>query len=133
MTLTDTPYRQVEVSAGGASSEEPANTTSVGCGQGRSRRPPDSFARVRNAARWNAANPPGKGLEGRFKSKAAREAFAFAACGYSHPWRSWTNEPELQGMDDGLPHWVERTKATGNTILPQIPEMIGRAILEAMQ
>jgi hypothetical protein len=36
-------------------------------------------------------------------------------------------------VDDGLPDWMDRVKATGNTILPQIPEMIGQAILETLR
>jgi hypothetical protein len=33
-------------------------------------------------------------------------------------------------MDDGIPDWMDRVKATGNCVIPQIPEMIGRAIME---
>lgn len=35
------------------------------------------------------------------------------------------------GVVDGLPHRMERINALGNTVMPQIPELIGRAILEA--
>jgi DNA (cytosine-5)-methyltransferase 1 len=35
-------------------------------------------------------------------------------------------------MDDGLSGWVDRLRALGNAVVPQIPEMIGRAIAEAM-
>jgi len=34
-------------------------------------------------------------------------------------------------VDDGVPFRVERTEALGNAVVPQIPELIGRAILEA--
>jgi len=33
--------------------------------------------------------------------------------------------------DDGVPAWVDRVAALGNAVVPQIPELIGRAILEA--
>lgn len=33
--------------------------------------------------------------------------------------------------DDGLPAWVDRVAACGNAVVPQIPELIGRAILAA--
>lgn len=39
----------------------------------------------------------------------------------------------FRGMDDGLPRSVERTDAIRNAVVPQIPEMIGRAILAARQ
>lgn len=34
--------------------------------------------------------------------------------------------------DDGLPGWVDRIGALGNAVVPQIPELIGRAILASM-
>ena len=39
--------------------------------------------------------------------------------------------PLFRGSRDGIPNWVERVGACGNAVVPQIPEMIGRAILEA--
>ena len=38
--------------------------------------------------------------------------------------------PDMVGVPDGLPHRMDRLKALGNAVVPQIPEMIGRAILE---
>lgn len=35
-------------------------------------------------------------------------------------------------MDDGIPNRVERLSALGNAVVPQIPELIGNAILQAM-
>lgn len=34
-------------------------------------------------------------------------------------------------VDDGIPDRVDRTSSLGNSVVPQIPEMIGRAILQA--
>lgn len=34
------------------------------------------------------------------------------------------------GMDDGVPRRMDRLKALGNAVVPQIPEIIGRAIME---
>lgn len=42
-------------------------------------------------------------------------------------------QPLLRGMDDRPSNWVDRVKACGNAVVPQIPELIGHAILEAMQ
>ena len=124
-------HRQIEVPSGRVAAAQSADTSSVGCRQRRAWRPPDSFARVRDAARWNATHPAGARLERRLKSEASRQTLAVPSCGYSNPWRAWTNEPEISGMDDGFPNWVDSTRATGNAVVPQIPELIGRAILEA--
>lgn len=123
-------YRPFEVSARRTSQASAPNAASDGRRQGRSRRPADSFARVRDAARWNAANTASARLEGRQQSEAARGALALSACGYSNPWRTWTDEPEISGMDDGFPNWVDSTRSTGNAVVPQIPELIGQAILQ---
>ena len=40
-------------------------------------------------------------------------------------------EPLLCRVDDGIPNRVGRTAALGNAVVPQIPELIGRAILQA--
>ena len=124
-------HRQVQVPAGRTEAAELANPESIGRRQGRKRRPPDSFARVRDAACWNASNPASAGLEGREQPEAAQEATTSASCGYRNPWRAWTDEPEIQGVDDGFPHWVDSTRATGNAVVPQIPELIGKAIMQA--
>lgn len=39
--------------------------------------------------------------------------------------------PLFRGSRDGIPNWVDRIGACGNSVIPQIPELIGRAILEA--
>jgi DNA (cytosine-5)-methyltransferase 1 len=39
--------------------------------------------------------------------------------------------PLFRGSRDGIPDWVDRIGACGNSVIPQIPELIGRAILEA--
>jgi len=46
--------------------------------------------------------------------------------------RTWENTlSTLRGMDDGLARSVDRTDAIRNAVVPQIPELIGYAILEA--
>lgn len=100
-------------------------------GQGRARRPADSFAWVRDEARRNAADAASARLERRTVPETARAAQPVSACGYRNPWRTWTDEPAISRVDDGAADWVDRTRATGNGLLPQIPELIGRAILAA--
>lgn len=43
------------------------------------------------------------------------------------------NPSELYGGADGLADGMDRNHAIGNAIVPQIPEIIGRAILESMR
>jgi DNA (cytosine-5)-methyltransferase 1 len=40
-------------------------------------------------------------------------------------------QPLLYRVDDGIPNRVDRTSALGNAVVPQIPEIIGRAIMRA--
>ncbi|MDH0367997.1 DNA cytosine methyltransferase [Brucella anthropi] len=46
--------------------------------------------------------------------------------------RSDLPPPLFRGGRDGVPHWVDRIGACGNAVIPQIPELIGHAILEAI-
>lgn len=39
-------------------------------------------------------------------------------------------KPKSNGVDDGFPDWPHRLGACGNAVVPQIPELIGQAILE---
>jgi DNA (cytosine-5)-methyltransferase 1 len=40
--------------------------------------------------------------------------------------------PLFRGSRDGIPDWVDRVGSPGNAVVPQIPELIGRAILAAI-
>ena len=39
--------------------------------------------------------------------------------------------PLFRGSRDGVPNWVDRVGACGNAVIPQIPELIGHAILKS--
>ncbi len=43
----------------------------------------------------------------------------------------WRVEPDVGRVAHGVPNRVDRLRALGNAVVPQIPEIIGRAILEA--
>lgn len=43
----------------------------------------------------------------------------------------WAVEPDVGRLAHGVPHRVDRLTALGNSVVPQIPEMIGRAIMAA--
>jgi DNA (cytosine-5)-methyltransferase 1 len=45
--------------------------------------------------------------------------------------REWVTEPDVGRVAHGVPHRVDRLAGLGNAVVPQIPELIGRAILEA--
>ena len=42
----------------------------------------------------------------------------------------WTVEPDVGRVAHGVPQRVDRLKGLGNAVVPQIPEIIGRAIME---
>ena len=43
----------------------------------------------------------------------------------------WLTEPDVGRVANGVSSGVDRLKSLGNAVVPQIPEMIGRAILQA--
>jgi DNA (cytosine-5)-methyltransferase 1 len=44
----------------------------------------------------------------------------------------WETEPAVGRVADGIPNWSHRIRALGNAVVPQIPELIGRAILASL-
>lgn len=46
------------------------------------------------------------------------------------PRATWEPEPDVGRVAHGVPSRLDRLKALGNAVVPQIPEMIGRAILQ---
>jgi DNA (cytosine-5)-methyltransferase 1 len=56
----------------------------------------------------------------------------------SEAWRvargsAWCAEPELGRVADGISNRVDRLRALGNAVVPQIPELIGRAIMASQR
>lgn len=45
-------------------------------------------------------------------------------------WLPFISESPILGMDDGIPNRVDRLKSLGNAVVPQIPYLIMKAILE---
>jgi DNA (cytosine-5)-methyltransferase 1 len=52
-------------------------------------------------------------------------------CSDGNGW--WSVEPDVGRVAYGVPSGVDRLKALGNSVVPQIPEIIGRAIMRAAQ
>ena len=50
-------------------------------------------------------------------------------------WRDgWpVSAPRICGVDDGIPDRIHRLKSLGNAVVPQIPEIIGKAIIQSIQ
>ncbi len=44
----------------------------------------------------------------------------------------WQSEPDVGRVADGVPNRVDRLRALGNAVVPQIPELIGNAILASL-
>ena len=88
---------------------------------------------------WIVAYPEGS-QEGRAKSENCHRVFAEARADQGAQARGrlgdfggkdWSPEPGICRVDDGVRANVDAVGALGNSVVPAIPEMIGRAILEA--
>jgi DNA (cytosine-5)-methyltransferase 1 len=92
------------------------------------RRSPDAsgekdVAYSENAVRWRAdgtENP-------RWWNSEA------GGCREPRDWQKyWPDQPGICGVANGVPHRVDRLRALGNAVVPQVAEFIGRRILEVM-
>jgi DNA (cytosine-5)-methyltransferase 1 len=83
---------------------------------------------------WIITYPHNEGLQGLWQGRTLQEwseATRHAGqSGESLEW-SWATEPDICRVANGVPQRSHRLKALGNAVVPQIPEIIGRAILEA--
>lgn len=52
-------------------------------------------------------------------------------CGGGEFGKAWRVEPDVGRVAHGIPDAMDRLKGLGNAVVPQIPELIGRAILAA--
>jgi DNA (cytosine-5)-methyltransferase 1 len=76
----------------------------------------------------DVAHAGGSRLEGRAEPSASRHAFGFAPGSRQQDGR-WLPEPDVGRVAHGVPSRVDRLRALGNAVVPQIPEIIGRAIM----
>ena len=86
---------------------------------------------------WTVAHSNDTRLQGRSKAgniegpRAGCNQF-FERCA-NLPGSARPPEPDVGRVANGVPNRVDRIKALGNAVVPQIPEMIGRAILQARE
>jgi DNA (cytosine-5)-methyltransferase 1 len=66
------------------------------------------------------------------RDKQSEGRSAFGAGGSGGP-AKWLPEPPVGRVAHGIPRRVDRLKCLGNSVVPQIPELIGNAILQADQ
>lgn len=102
--------------------------------------PASAFGSIQNRDRiWIIAYPSGQRVKGLLSSKNISQARQGRACRqedlqqvYANPFggNSWP-QPLIRGGRRQFPDWVDRIHALGNSLDPDIPEMIGYAILEA--
>ncbi len=79
---------------------------------------------------WIIANAQGE--PGLYESNSWKTAHRLPDNTFDWASRGWiTPKTAICRMDDGVPGRVDRTCALGNAVVPQIPEMIGNAILVA--
>jgi DNA (cytosine-5)-methyltransferase 1 len=88
----------------------------------------DSSAAMANA---NSVNVQGKQPE-KLNSQEWARSFTRPIRPFSYVSGWWEVEPDVGRVADGVPNRSHRLAALGNAVVPQIPELIGRAILAAL-
>lgn len=108
-----------------------AHTASIRCGQGRPGRPPrccEDWATIWPQA---LADAEGSGLAHR-NAEPSRQDRGIARPQRrrgTHGRRAWAPEPDVARMAHGIPGRVDRTRALGNAVVPQVSEYVGRLIV----
>jgi len=89
------------------------------------------------SSRCDVANTIGDGLQGLGEERGIEGSIRL--CGrkgwneikaISKAGSGWDVEPELGRVANGIPDRAHRLKGLGNAVVPQIPELIGRSIME---
>lgn len=86
---------------------------------------------------WIVAYPQGERMEGhratgKQEPQTQTRAPIFGRYGPRSGAKNWPPEPGLGRVANGVPNRTHRLKGLGNAVVPQIPEILGRAYREAM-
>ena len=73
------------------------------------------------------------GEPGRFGTKAGGPVSKGSLLCGGLPKGRWPSEPDVGRVAHGIPNRVDRLKCLGNALVPQIPEMIGHAIIHQLE
>lgn len=90
----------------------------------------DSGSNVADALGFGQSRQGQSQQPGRQTSRVDRQAIDAFAGGIGNVWRV---EPAVGRVAHGVPDRVDRLKALGNAVVPQIPELIGRAIGQSLE
>jgi DNA (cytosine-5)-methyltransferase 1 len=69
----------------------------------------------------------------RFASRLQEKLTEFRSNSEPRQSETWATEPRVGRVVDGLPNRAHRIKGLGNAVVPQIPYLIGKAILESIE
>jgi DNA (cytosine-5)-methyltransferase 1 len=92
-------------------------------------RPSDDGAMV--VANATDAGLQGREIAGDVEGEGSHTDQQFAGFGYASGRAEWTSEPAVGRMAHGVPNRVDRIKALGNAVVPQLIQIIGELVLAA--
>lgn len=82
---------------------------------------------------WIIAYPEAKRSVARLEGILAQELSGQLRRIFGRDWSPWLDQSEICRVDDRPPDWMDRNESLGNTVVPQIPEIIGRAIMSSVK
>ena len=85
---------------------------------------------IKNVAHANKERIQGRKETGNLESEGTQRNQFSLRCSQRRIGKNWSFEPELGRVANGIPSRVDRIKSLGNAVVPQIVEIIGRAIME---
>ena len=83
-----------------------------------------------NVAHANQERIQGRKETGNLESEGTHRNQYSLRCSQRRIGKNWDFEPELGRVANGIPNRMDRLKGLGNAVVPQIVEIIGRAIME---